>query len=200
MNPGILAVGVLLSAVFLMIVPIVIASCTKSYMTETKYFLYSILGNFVVEAVIALVVQGSLSAFNPAALVLWTAVGCLIGKKTLKKKGLYLKKGETPPADGINNMSRTNSFTGNVQQDASSQQTQYNYYNSQQYNAGNRQQYNGSNQQQYNTGNRQQYNAGSQQQYNSQARSDTPKFCPRCGNQLSSGSRFCSKCGADVMK
>lgn len=184
MNPGILAVGVLLSAVFLLIVPIVIASCTKSYMTETKYFLYSILGNFVVEAVIALVVQGSLSSFNPAALVLWTAVGCLIGKKTLKKKGLYLKKGETPPADGINNMNRTNSFTGNVQQDASSQQPQYNYYNSQQYNAGNRQQ----------------YNAGSQQQYNSQARSDTPKFCPRCGNQLSSGSRFCSKCGADVMK
>ena len=200
MNPGILAVRVLLSAVLLLIVPIVIASCAKSYMTETKYFLYSILGNLVVEAVIALVVQGSLSSFNPAALVLWTAVGCLIGKKILKKNGLYLKKGETPPADGINNMSRTNSFTGNVQQDASSQQTQYNYYNSQQYNTGNRQQYNGSNQQQYNTGNRQQYNAGSQQQYNSQARSDTPKFCPRCGNQLSSGSRFCSKCGADVMK
>ena len=153
---------------------------------------------------------------------------CAIGSSALKKKGLYIKKGETAPTNGTNN-NNTVSFTGNAQQytapqqPASAAKPQYNNYNSQQqYNSNSQQQYSAAQQpastakpqydnykpQQYSSNSQQQhsapqsqqqYNGGyAQQQYSARPQSAAPKFCSQCGSQLAPGSRFCSNCGADT--
>ena len=59
---------------------------------------------------------GYLIGYNAAPYALWTAVGCAIGSSALKKKGLYIKKGETAPTNNANNNNNTVTFTGNAQQ------------------------------------------------------------------------------------
>ena len=239
-NPAAFVISIIASAVILSIIPLLIAVCIKSYITETKYWLYCLLGNFVLEIAVTLILQADLSSFRPFALVLWTSVGSLIGSKILKKKGLYLKKGEVPP-DGSANISGSvtssatpqdkvaslmkiystktdadlqNILTGGYTQEAKfaaqellnqrrglhqsqpyrpAQQPQYDNHSSQLYtNYG--QQYSAPQPQQ-------QYNGGyAQQQYSARPQPAAPKFCTRCGSQLTAGSRFCSNCGADTTK
>ncbi len=214
MNPIVL---VLVTFVAYSLIPLIIAYSTKEPIQAKKYQNYCFGGNLAVFVIFAIINSsnsggaaaynaGYLIGYNAAPYALWTAVGCAIGSSALKKKGLYIKKGETAPTNGTNN-NNTVSFTGNAQQytapqqPASAAKPQYNNYNSQQqYNSNSQQQYSSNSQQQYSAPQaQQQYNSGyAQQQYRAQPQSAAPKFCSQCGSQLAPGSRFCSNCGADT--
>lgn len=206
MNPIVL---VLVTFVAYSLIPLIIAYSTKEPIQAKKYQNYCFGGNLVVFVIFVIINSsnsggaaaynaGYLIGYNAAPYALWTAVGCAIGSSALKKKGLYIKKGETAPTNGTNN-NNTVSFTGNAQQytapqqPASAAKPQYNNYNSQQ-------QYNSNSQQQHSAPQaQQQYNGGyAQQQYSARPQSAAPKFCSQCGSQLAPGSRFCSNCGADT--
>lgn len=206
MNPIVL---VLVTFVAYSLIPLIIAYSTKEPIQAKKYQNYCFGGNLVVFVIFVIINSsnsggaaaynaGYLIGYNAAPYALWTAVGCAIGSSALKKKGLYIKKGETAPINGTNN-NNTVSFTGNAQQytapqqPASAAKPQYNNYNSQQ-------QYNSNSQQQHSAPQaQQQYNGGyAQQQYSARPQSAAPKFCSQCGSQLAPGSRFCSNCGADT--
>lgn len=206
MNPIVL---VLVTFAVYSLIPLIIAYSTKEPIQAKKYQNYCFGGNLVVFVIFVIINSsnsggsaaynaGYLIGYNAAPYALWTAVGCAIGSSALKKKGLYIKKGETAPTNGTNN-NNTVSFTGNAQQytapqqPASAAKPQYNNYNSQQ-------QYNSNSQQQHSAPQpQQQYNSGyAQQQYRAQPQSAAPKFCSQCGSQLAPGSRFCSNCGADT--
>lgn len=235
MNPIVL---VLVTFVVYSLIPLIIAYSTKEPIQAKKYQNYCFGGNLVVFVIFVIINSsnsggaaaynaGYLIGYNAAPYALWTAVGCAIGSSALKKKGLYIKKGETAPTNGTNN-NNTVSFTGNAQQytapqqPASAAKPQYNNYNSQQqYNSNSQQQYSAPQQpastakpqydnykpQQYSSNSQQhsapqsqqQYNGGyAQQQYSARPQSAAPKFCSQCGSQLAPGSRFCSNCGADT--
>lgn len=205
MNPIVL---VLVTFVAYSLIPLIIAYSTKEPIQAKKYQNYCFGGNLVVFVIFVIINSsnsggaaaynaGYLIGYNAAPYALWTAVGCAIGSSALKKKGLYIKKGETAPTNGTNN-NNTVTFTGNAQQYSAPQQPastakpQYNNYNSQQ-------QYNSNSQQHSAPQPQQQYNSGyAQQQYRAQPQSAAPKFCSQCGSQLAPGSRFCSNCGADT--
>lgn len=205
MNPIVL---VLVTFVAYSLIPLIIAYSTKEPIQAKKYQNYCFGGNLVVFVIFVIINSsnsggaaaynaGYLIGYNAAPYALWTAVGCAIGSSALKKKGLYIKKGETAPTNGTNN-NNTVTFTGNAQQYSAPQQPastakpQYNNYKSQQ-------QYNSNSQQHSAPQPQQQYNSGyAQQQYRAQPQSAAPKFCSQCGSQLAPGSRFCSNCGADT--
>ncbi len=200
MNPIVL---VLVTFVAYSLIPLIIAYSTSNPIQAKKYQNYCFGGNLVVFVIFVIINSSnqpgaSAIGYSAAPYALWTAVGCAIGSSALKKKGLYIKKGETAPTNGTNN-NNTVSFTGNAQQytapqqPASAAKPQYNNYNSQQ-------QYNSNSQQQHSAPQpQQQYNGGyAQQQYRAQPQSAAPKFCSQCGSQLAPGSRFCSNCGADT--
>ena len=206
MNPIVL---VLVTFVVYSLIPLIIAYSTKEPIQAKKYQNYCFGGNLVVFVIFVIINSsnsggaaaynaGYLIGYNAAPYALWTAVGCAIGSSALKKKGLYIKKGETAPTNNANNNNNTVTFTGNAQQYSAPQQPasaakpQYNNYNSQQ-------QYNSNSQQHSAPQPQQQYNSGyAQQQYRAQPQSAAPKFCSQCGSQLAPGSRFCSNCGADT--
>ncbi len=199
MNP---IVSVLVTFAAYALIPLIIAYSTKEPIQAKKYQNYCFGGNLVVFAIFVIINMSSggaaaynagyLIGYNAAPYALWTAIGCAIGSSALKKKGLYIKKGETAPTNGTNN-NNTVIFTGNAQQ-----------YTAPQKPASNTQQQYGApqSQQQYSAPQpQQQYNGGyAQQQYRAQPQSAAPKFCIHCGNQLTPGSRFCSNCGADTTK
>ena len=190
MNPIVL---VLVTFVAYSLIPLIIAYSTKEPIQAKKYQNYCFGGNLVVFVIFVIINSSnqpgaSAIGYSAAPYALWTAVGCAIGSSALKKKGLYIKKGETAPTNGTNN-NNTVSFTGNAQQytapqqPASAAKPQYNNYNSQQ---------------QYNSNSQQHSAPQPQQQYRAQPQSAAPKFCSQCGSQLTPGSRFCSNCGADT--
>lgn len=178
MNPIVL---VLVTFVAYSLIPLIIAYSTSNPIQAKKYQNYCFGGNLVVFVIFAIINSsnsggaaaynaGYLIGYNAAPYALWTAVGCAIGSSALKKKGLYIKKGETAPTNNANNNNNTVTFTGNAQQYSAPQPQQ-------------------------------QYNGGYvQQQYSARPQSAAPKFCIRCGSQLTAGSRFCSNCGADKTK
>lgn len=207
MNPIVL---VLVTFVAYSLIPLIIAYSTSNPIQAKKYQNYCFGGNLVVFVIFAIINSsnsggaaaynaGYLIGYNAAPYALWTAVGCAIGSSALKKKGLYIKKGETAPTNNANNNNNTVTFTGNAQQYSAPQQPasaakpQYDNYKPQQYS---------SNSQQHSAPQpQQQYNGGYvQQQYSARPQSAAPKFCIRCGSQLTAGSRFCSNCGADKTK
>ena len=206
MNP---IVGVLVTFVAYSLIPLIIAYSTKEPIQAKKYQNYCFGGNLVVFVIFAIINSsnsggataynaGYLIGYNAAPYALWTAVGCAIGSSALKKKGLYIKKGETAPTNNANNNNNTVTFTGNAQQytapqqPASTAKPQYDSYKPQQYSSNSQQQYSAPQPQQ-------QYNGGyAQQQYSARPQSAAPKFCSQCGSQLAPGSRFCSNCGADT--
>ena len=199
MNPIVL---VLVTFVAYSLIPLIIAYSTSNPIQAKKYQNYCFGGNLVVFVVFVIINSSnqpgaSAIGYSAAPYALWTAVGCAIGSSALKKKGLYIKKGETAPTNGTNN-NNTVSFTGNAQQytapqqPASAAKPQYDNYKPQQYSSNSQQQYSAPQAQQ-------QYNSGyAQQQYRAQPQSAAPKFCSQCGSQLAPGSRFCSNCGADT--
>lgn len=208
MNP---IVPVLVTFVAYSLIPLIIAYSTSNPIQAKKYQNYCFGGNlvvFVIFAIINLSNSGGAAAYNAGYLIgynaapyaLWTAVGCAIGFSALKKKGLYIKKGETAPTNNANNNNNTVTFTGNAQQYSAPQQPasaakpQYDNYKPQQYSSNSQQQHSAPQPQQ-------RYNGGYvQQQYSARPQSAAPKFCIRCGSQLTAGSRFCSNCGADKTK
>ena len=189
MNP---IVPVLVTFVAYSLIPLIIAYSTSNPIQAKKYQNYCFGGNLVVFVIFAIINSsnsggaaynaGYLIGYNAAPYALWTAVGCAIGSSALKKKGLYIKKGETAPTNNANNNNNTVTFTGNAQrysapqQPASAAKPQYDNYKPQQ------------------------YSSNSQQQYSARPQSAAPKFCTRCGSQLTAGSSFCSNCGADTTK
>lgn len=205
MNPIVL---VLVTFVVYSLIPLIIAYSTKEPIQAKKYQNYCFGGNLVVFVIFVIINSsnsggaaaynaGYLIGYNAAPYALWTAVGCAIGSSALKKKGLYIKKGETAPTNNANNNNNTVTFTGNAQQYSAPQQPastakpQYDNYKPQQYNSNSQQHSAPQPQQQYNSG-------YAQQQYRAQPQSAAPKFCSQCGSQLAPGSRFCSNCGADT--
>ena len=208
MNP---IVPVLVTFVAYSLIPLIIAYSTSNPIQAKKYQNYCFGGNLVVFVIFAIINSsnsggaaaynaGYLIGYNAAPYALWTAVGCAIGSSALKKKGLYIKKGETAPTNNANNNNNTVTFTGNAQQYSAPQQPasaakpQYDNYKPQQYSSNSQQQHSAPQSQQ-------QYNGGyAQQQYSARPQSAAPKFCSQCGSQLAPGSRFCSNCGADTTK
>lgn len=208
MNPIVL---VLVTFVAYSLIPLIISYSTSNPIQAKKYQNYCFGGNLVVFVIFAIINSsnsggaaaynaGYLIGYNAAPYALWTAVGCAIGSSAVKKKGLYIKKGETAPTNNANNNNNTVTFTGNAQQYSAPQQPasaakpQYDNYKPQQYSSNRQQQHSAPQPQQ-------QYNGGYvQQQYSARPQSAAPKFCTRCGSQLTAGSRFCSNCGADTTK
>lgn len=124
MNP---IVPVLVTFVAYSLIPLIIAYSTSKPIQAKKYQNYCFGGNLVVFVIFAIINSsnsggaaaynaGYLIGYNAAPYALWTAVGCAIGSSALKKKGLYIKKGETAPTNNANNNNNTVTFTGNAQQ------------------------------------------------------------------------------------
>ena len=111
MNPIVL---VLVTFVAYSLIPLIIAYSTSNPIQAKKYQNYCFGGNLVVFVIFAII--NSSNSGGAAAYALWTAVGCAIGSSALKKKGLYIKKGETAPTNNANNNNNTVTFTGNAQQ------------------------------------------------------------------------------------
>ncbi len=220
MNP---IVSVLITFAAYALIPLIIVYSTKEPIQAKKYQNYCFGGNLVVFAIFVIINMSSggaaaynagyLIGYNAAPYALWTAIGCAIGSSVLKKKGLYIKKGETAPTNSSTN--NTVTFTGNAQTysapqkpASNTQQPQYSAPQSQQqsqpYRPAQSQQQSqpySAPQQHSSNYNPQQYNGGyAQPQYGAQPQSAAPKFCIHCGNQLTPGSRFCSNCGADTTK